>query len=535
MNRKKMWQQGTLLWGKCKFSQEEIRVCIATFCAGFIFCIYFLIHEIGYADMNLASEYYFAGGWELSCGRWLWVLLSPIRWGVSSVAVNTVLSLLWLSFSVVFLIRLLAIKSKLGRYLTGLLLAVAPFFYDILSSVHCSSEYLFGFFLSVLSVYILYTCKSSIIGVIVGGLSFACSLGIYQSYIGVTCGLCLLTPLVLLLKEREKALSVFKRMLWSVAMGVVGLILYYLILKVMLNIYNIEMASYSGLDEIGGLHTILQIPTLLGDTLKSFYQYFFGDGIINNSAYKRGRLSALLFLMDAAVVTTLVYQVTRVLRTVRERASVIALTVICIFALPFALGVIEMIVPERDIGQFMCAPYILVLISSLSLAEFTDFNVWKRVICGGTAVILTLTFWSYLVMENASYMAANMRQEQYKMIAEGAISKIWESGTYQSGTKVMFAGAPRSEVFDNSSGIFQLAGGQTYMYGLVWNNAAAPRCWWAFIRYHLGIDLALPSDDECVAVAATEMYKEMPLYPAGGSIQRINDIMVVKLSNDAFP
>lgn len=61
-------------------------------------------------------------------------------------------------------------------------------------------------------------------------------------------------------------------------------------------------------------------------------------------------------------------------------------------------------------------------------------------------------------------------------------------------------------MFDNSSRIFQLAGGQTYMYGLVWNYYAVPRCWWVFIRYYLGINMAFLSDEECVAVAATEMY-----------------------------
>jgi len=516
---------------KIRFSKGEQKLFILTLLSAILCSIYLIANDITYTDFNMASELYLAGGWELSCGRWLWIFLDNLRWGLSSIVVSTIIASVCISFASVLLIRLFCIEGKIARYLTCILLATAPFFYDLLSSFFCSGEFIFGFLLSVLSVYILYSCDHLIVGILLGGVCVACSMGIYQSYIGVTCGLCVMIPLLHLLKKDKDVVSVMKQIGDSLIMGIVGAMIYYLVLVLLLRFYNCQMASYSGMDKIVGLQAILQIPSLVGEAFNSFYQYFFGDKIINNSTYNRGKINFLIFAVDSICLLILIFRGSKSQKKTRLKLGYGVIVVICILLIPLALGVIELLVPNRDIGQFMCAPYTLLLYFSFALVECLDMKIWKQLAYFVMSGVMLIAAQSYFVMENASFMAARIKLDQTEVIANDVVQTILASDEYDKGMKVLFVGAATDPVFDNSSGVFQLASGQTSSFGQVWNNSSSSICWKYFIRYHMGIEFEIASQDEYLEVIQQTAFKDMPAYPDRGAIKVIDDMMVVKLTD----
>ena len=52
----------------------------------------------------------------------------------------------------------------------------------------------------------------------------------------------------------------------------------------------------------------------------------------------------------------------------------------------------------------------------------------------------------------------------------------------------------------------------------------------AMFRYVFGIDRNIAGQDVIDAVKETEKFKSMPVYPAEGSVENINGVVVVKLS-----
>ena len=51
-----------------------------------------------------------------------------------------------------------------------------------------------------------------------------------------------------------------------------------------------------------------------------------------------------------------------------------------------------------------------------------------------------------------------------------------------------------------------------------------------FVQYYLGISIPFASEEELSAIEASPEFAEMPVYPYYGSLRKIGDVMVVKLS-----
>jgi hypothetical protein len=51
-----------------------------------------------------------------------------------------------------------------------------------------------------------------------------------------------------------------------------------------------------------------------------------------------------------------------------------------------------------------------------------------------------------------------------------------------------------------------------------------------FMEYYMGFPMPFASDEEIQQITTTSEYKSMSVYPYYGSLQKIGDILVVKLS-----
>ena len=504
------------------FDKEKRKIFLITFILGFIANILVIKNDLIYTDSLSLTEVYVGGVWDLSLGRWFLKYIGLTRFGLASSVVSSVLSLISLSLSTVLLIDLFKIKSKISQILISILLVVSPFFTETLLSVYCSFEFTMAFTLSVLSVYLLYKFDK---GYYLGIITLALSLGLYQAYLGVTAGLCILVPIVLLLKEKENTKKIKDKIIKSILMGIFGIIIYEIILHLLLLISNTQMSSYSGANEIG-LNTLLKIPLLILEPLKSFYNYFITNNIINNIFYKRNIINIILIIISILIIINLY-------KNNKERKNkTFTLTLLTLIILiPFSLGIIELIIEKRDINSLMCAPYILIYIFIFALID--DLNIkklYEKTLCIITLLLMIYISESYFVMANASYMATRITKERTTFAATKIVSDIYESGIYEKENKVLFIGTATGEYFENTNKVYNLASGLTPNTPLMWEEPdLCNRGWHNFIEYYLGQKLERATLEDYNNIITTNEYKNMDTYPNKNYIKKINGIVVVKI------
>ena len=118
----------------------------------------------------------------------------------------------------------------------------------------------------------------------------------YQAYLGVILGLFVIYTISQFLREKNVKDILLEVLKDIVTIGI-GIIIYYLILKVILAILGLSLASYKGADSLG-INTIKALPKSIIQTYRDFYNFFFTNKIIRNSYYKRMQINSALFMIS---------------------------------------------------------------------------------------------------------------------------------------------------------------------------------------------------------------------------------------------
>ncbi len=497
-----------------------------TFIIGFIANILVITGDILFPDSYLLTEFYISNIWDLSLGRWFLRFIDYTRFGLSSPLVSTTFALLALSFSSILISDLFKIKNKVNKYIISLLLVVSPFFTETLFSVFCSFEFTVSFLLSILSVYFLYKIDNKVFRIILSAICLTLSLGLYQAYLGVTCGLCLLVPIVLLLKKEINTKELIQKIIESLIMGIISILLYEGILHILLALSHVSMADYSGANEIG-LKTILNIPTLLKDAYTSFANYYLNNEIINNLIYRRNYLNIIILVISILLIIKLVKN------NFRKNKSLVIFEIIIMFLLlPLALGIIELIASERDINQLMAAPYVLIYIFIISLFDNLNLKLnIDKILYGVSTLLVLVIIDSYFVMSAASSMAAKITKENTLFAARNMINEIYQTDGYNPNTKVLFVGSSKGDYFKRSNPVYRLSSGLTPNISLMWDEPnLTNRGWNYIIEHNLGIKLTESTMEDYNKIINTFEFKEMNTYPKKEYTKIIDDVLVVKVS-----
>ena len=512
---------------------------VITFLVAALCNIQYIANELPFADFNVCSEYHFSGQWELSLGRWLLPYLDHMRWGITGSVLSSILAVVWLAIGGVLLNRIFAIHNRALSFMLNALLGVSPFFYDTLASYHCSSEYMFGFLLAIAGVYCTMRFEGHIWSIIVGGILIACSLGIYQAYLGVSCGLYIFTLIKHTLENNKTVRLLLKELLNYVSAGVTGLVLYFLNLRINLKIWNVQMSDYAGANT-SIVSRLCNIPFRLIDALKACFHYYFTDEIINNGAYGRGYWNAgILIVAIIAIIIIIIHWKDKMVPM--GKIGNIGFMILCIGLIPIALGIIEVVVSEKDINQLMSAPYVLMYVFALYTI---DVLAQKQYINRLLLVIMTLPFigiiHSCFAMDNASSIAIKMNMNKQKTVAMSIMDTIISTDSCSIDDPILFIGTAQAtnstnSFLDNSSEIYHMASGESTRYGQIWESPSdiSNRAWYHFIRHQLGVSLNLVQDtDKYNDIIHTTEFARMPTYPEKGYIDMIDGIWVVKLESN---
>lgn len=507
-----------------KFTFERKLAFLLTIIISFIIHFPIMANDINNPDDILFGDFHGFSKWELSLGRWALSIVSLIRGSVVSPVLSTINAIVLMGIVAIVLIELLDIKKVIHIVLVSAILASMPTFAVTLSYNYCSDAYILAMFLSFLAVYFIYK-KSSIKYFILASTCFAVSMGLYQAYIGVTVGLCVIVPILEILRNVKDTKKIFIDILKSIGMVILGISIYYVITQLSLYIFNIEVASYCGANKIG-LSIFKTLPQAIQQTYMTFYEFFFKNNIIKNSYWKREYLNAIFF-----IILAISFLIVVVKNKICKNPIKVVMLVFGIIIMPIAIGLIEIIAQEKRINILMGGALYLPLIMFVAILDMLDKNKGAEFFLNWMGVtICVIIIATYAFSIQATYLAREQTYNQAYSTMIRIIDRMETNENYKTGMKVCFIGEINNKIYPRDSKVYDMAVGYISNWGEFWisrngSNISIKN----FIEKYLGLKIDFCTVNEFNKIIRTEEYKGMKVFPSNESIKVINDIMVVKL------
>lgn len=498
-----------------KWKKLERQYKVAFFAAlliGLFTHMYMIVNKLPNHDYiyNIHSDQF---EWPLSLGRWFLQIIT----GVSSYFIlpwiNGVLAILYASVSAALVVAVLEIKNSIPVILCSALLVTYPAFADTMGYIFTADGFLFALLLVSLGVWFWHRKKGAV-GIVGLALCLAFAVGIYQAYLSFAIMLILIRLILDMIENRYENKALLLRGGSALFGGALGMILYYVGLLIVMRMNHTQFADYMGMDTASapGLHRM--ISALKKDTA-AFAEMFVGG----NSSFTAYEILNIVFI--AAFLALLI--VTAVRQKLYLKKLQAALTVIaCLLFIPAAY-VFDFLSDEVIYRYMMLYSLVLIYMLFVKLAD-AYLRGWLADMC---AVLIVVIVFNFALISNIGYLNLEYCWEQTYATGIRMQERITMLEDFDADCHLMVTGTIETE------GRAWLLDRIPYLIGVDDVNLMRNQ---EFIRVILMQDLGLSLEgvdpDEKERVLATEAYAEMPCWPQAGSVQMIDGVIVVKLSEE---
>lgn len=463
------------------------------------------------------SIYNFTGvGSTYTLGRWF----LPYAGMISSIFdlpwINGAFSLLYISIAMILITEMFQMKNK------GLIAACAAVFVSFptvtstFAYMYTADCYMLAFLLVVLAIFL--TWRVGKWGMLLGMLALAFAMGIYQAY--ATCAIMMV--LIYIIKqfavEKMSLIDAVKKDLKYLGTLVGGLVLYLIILKLNLWYYNMDLAGYQGIGDMGIMSLAEYKAALIKTKARFTYMMGLEYGIIKRpyTIIHVAILGMLVILLVYFIVKKRVYE---------KKLSLLALAA-AMLLLPVGAYMVFFVSPSVEYYTLMemglCFLYLLLIV----LLDQIEWKAYlpKLLRVMGMVVIGALAYYNVL-NSNIAYYNLNLSYHKSYAVAENILDRIEDRDEFGTVTKKVAMIGTYDCPTENLPSMVPVIMGVSDDSFL--ND---PNHYQIFWNYCFGIQTELATYDEMDAIRQTEEYKNMPIYPAKGSVGYINDIIVVRLS-----
>ena len=485
---------------------------IATFCIGLLTHMYMLTNKLPNHDYvyNIHGDQL---SWPLSLGRWFLNVVTGISSYFSLPWVNGLLAILYLALASVFIIAVLELTRPVPILLCCGLLATYPALADTMGYMFTVDGYLFAMLLCSMAAWFWHK-KRGIYGILGCAISLSLAVGIYQAYLSFTMYLILIRLILDVFEQKYSNRELLKKAGRALGSGVLGMLLYYVGLLIMMKYYSVSFADYMGINDtaVPGITQIFS--TLFRDTI-AFIEMFIG-GNSDFTAYELFNMVFIIALLAAygiIIIKTKLY---------KRKLQTVLLVVASLLFIPAAY-IFDFI--SRDVIYRFLMLYCLVLLYLL-LVKLAD--AW---LCGWFSetvlVLIAAVILNFGLIDNIAYYNLNLCWEQTYATAVQMQERITSLDYDISDNRILVTGTIQTNDREwLQSRIPYLIG--TDDINLMRNQA--------FIITILNVDLGMKLDgancEEREKIISSEVYSDMPCWPAGDSVRMIEDVIVIKLSEE---
>lgn len=498
------------------FTKDRKTIFLVTLIAGL------LIHFELYSNELLAYDGYWhygsflAKGWEISLGRFFIPLIDILRGTVVVSFLSTFLSLVILSFTTVILCDLLKIRKTYFRVFIALLLVSIPSFSLTLMYPYTADSYTFALLFAVLTVYFLNKPKNAK-NIILTLIFLVITLGFYQAYLGVVFALFLITYIVKLFTENKiDCKSFFKEFFIDILTLILGIIIYYICFTLIVKLLHLNITDYSDGSKVLSLETIKNIIPSIKNSYISFYEFYFRDNIVANPNYLGKKIINLL-----AFILVFINFIILVLNNKTYKNSwKIVFLIFAIALYPLFTCIIEVIAQSRKIDLLMSTSLYFVFVLLIKQADLIKISKLNNIINLFSIVVIIGTIWTFILSDNATYVAANMYNKQMYAVGNRIITELSHNDEIKSDTPICITGKLDFNV--HNPHLLELTNFDVTDVN-IWT-------WQIFLEDNLALGRNIYTADSYSEIFDLDEYNAMGVFPDKSSIKIVNGTAVVKLN-----
>ena len=474
-------------------------------------------------------------------GRWFLHYATAWNGFVQAPAVIGFFSVLFLSLAAALTVSLLKIRSAVIGGLIGAVMIVFPTIAYTNLYLFTASAYCFGILLAVLSVWVTTRYR---LGFLAGMALLACAVGTYQAYLAVAVSLSLIWLLLYGLEEDRKAGELVRAGLKMLLYLILGLALYFLILKLFLWIKDLKLLSYKGIGSFGESLTLGTLLTNIGSAYEKCIQYFF----IPRSFSTYTTPAAVV--CNAALALAGLWAFVLVIRRNRclKRPGTFMLLLVLCGLLPLGLNLTVLMGEAMPIMRYaLVFAYVLVLalVDQAAGGEQSATGEKKSgkrnrtvgaylpilrrllALCGALGLLL-VSFQT----DNTVYTMSATAHRATESFATRLVERVESTPGYVNGMEVVIIGGFPRSVYHNDIETFGLLEDYSNLSSTV---IPLNKQVYYYLNDWLNVPWQEPEEDTLIRVAASQGFQQMPLYPSDGSIVISGDRVIVKLASRYTP
>ncbi len=503
---------------------KKYKNCIKTewkyaFLATFVIGLLTHFYKFSNTLLNHDSVFnYYASQNMVGSGRWLLSVACSFSSFFDLPWVTGILSLIFISLTTVVIIDLFEVKNPIVIGLTGGLLVSFPAITEALFFGFTADGFFLSMLLAALAARLQKINDNKISHLILSMLLICCSCGIYQAYVSFALMLLICHFIFYVLNHEDiKTVDCFKWIGRQIINFGGGLGLYYVIWKICLKVEHFTATSYQGIDSLKfSFGTIFSaIPAIV----KSFVQILIEWNVFEHGWTVYGILNVIFVIIAAAVI---IYSVLKT-KLYRQKIKLL-LVVICCGAVPFAAYMWRFTSDTVSYGYRMLASLFVILDFILILAD----KYYNKFLGSAAAILLALIIFNNGINANISYFYLDKEYKNSYAQASEMVARIHETDTDTK--EVLVIGDSRTEDSLDKDPVkkyipyFTSMIEQSYLF----DNEH----WVPFINNTFYADFIKADNTTEEKIKSMEKTKSMGIWPASDSIQIIDNVIVIKISDN---
>ncbi len=446
-------------------------------------------------------------------GRWFLSVACGFSSYYSLPWVIGLLAILILAVTAVLLTEVLEIEKVSGGVMIAGILVTFPVLTSTFAYVFTMDGYMLAVLLSVLAVYLVGKGK---VGFLWGGIALAFSMGIYQAYLPIAILLCLYKVVLILLKDTTKKEKV-KSILNYFYMGVIGVSLYYIIMRAMLILQKTELGAYQG----GNGGTKISFMSII-ELYKDFAEFVLTGKVLVNNVF-----SIVAFCVIAGLFVLSFVQLC-IKRKLYKSLWLYVVTVLLIVILPAVTNVILLILPNISYHTLMRYQYVIFLMVMIAFVQkYLEINAKITSVILTTAAVVMI--FNYVITDNIAYSNLEKKYEKTYAYCVRLADRMEQTEGYYQGIPIAMIGVisdkeyPLTDVTGDVTSKLLGITGDTLLY--------TGENYKAFFQNYLGITINLIPIENMGEVYNSKEYWEMNSFPAKDSIQVVDGVLYIKTEN----
>lgn len=506
-------------------------------------------HLVNAYDGIWEYTYHTAGAWELSLGRWFWLYLDKLRFGLSNDPWTSILTIFGFVFGMMLFADLFVTEKSTPRKTGSLftvfsgfsLLAGCLFISSTAVSIALSYRYMsptfgLGFLLSILAVWVMARFPYPITSVLIASFFIALSMGLYQAYIGCSCLAIVGYFLGRLLWEDEPLPAVCRSLVRFGISVILGGLLYILLLKLNLAYFHVSMSDYNGANSYSILNSIKGFPITVGMSYSAFGIYFFRD-IFKVNTLQDYPLFPVVFLF------LIVFVLLCVVKLWKKQKGKAVLFVLLLAISPIACNSVLLIATNTTLSLQMTSGLALFLpMMSCLMGAYYDLSksekpseikavnkvhpIFKYFL--GLLIVIVIYGNTYQVEFDQNAMCEG-RTATITM-TQSILDDLRKEDLLSQDLRYCFVGLPAGNPTFHVTDAYSKANAYA-LFGSGWGDSASSmKSWNGFVKSLCGVNINIWPVDACSDQIAQVLTEDMPVYPAKGYIQTVDDVVVIRIN-----